>query len=407
MSRILGKGRYVYGTYPQSPSAGGGGSSGAPLSRQRFIDGGTLTPGEGAASAPFRTIAAFMAARAPATDVDDASVNYVGWLMPAVAGYSAVAFPKNLATELRADSFTSVGFSGTTIGTVTWDNSGDVAPVATIPLAALHNIFVSGDFTVTDDGAGPASVVSISGDELFQESSGVSGSIIATGSTKLSTVLLSNAGIGGDITIGEAAAQLFGSVCVGDISADSITSENSEIGSGHISAVSGASFTNTKFSPGHDPILAVSAGNAVFDGPSWLSFLQAGGTRGTTPVLVVGGYNGAAVEGTTIIASGATATVSLDGTGSPTIADGGNHYTVAIGIAAPVSVTLLDGGALPGDTILISKTDTAAEAVTVKNSSGVTIGTITSGSRGFVLAQFKLAGVATDWVMVQGGALPA
>ena len=136
-----------------------------------------------------------------------------------------------------------------------------------------------------------------------------------------------------------------------------------------------------------------------------MSFVGAGGDRGTTPVLVVGGYSGGAVEGGAIT-SGATASVSLDGSGSPTIPAGGNHYSTAANISAATSVTLLTGGALPGDTILISKSDLGAGVLTVLASDGLTvIGQIPTLSRGFVLARFDVD--TSDWVFAEGGSLLA
>jgi hypothetical protein len=122
-------------------------------------------------------------------------------------------------------------------------------------------------------------------------------------------------------------------------------------------------------------------------------------------VLVVGGYSGASVEGAALAA--ASTSVSLNGTGATagfTGENSGNHYSTAS--VTPTSVTLLTGGGeLEGDTLLISRTASVAADLAVVNG-GVgagTIGTIPTGTRGFVLARFD----GTNWVFAEGGSLAA
>jgi hypothetical protein len=79
-----------------------------------------------------------------------------------------------------------------------------------------------------------------------------------------------------------------------------------------------------------------------------------------------------------------------------------NHYSTSNG--TPTTVTLKTGGGeLPGDTILITKTDLGANVLAVKNNAAVTIGTIPTNERGFVLARFN----GSDWVFAEGGSLSA
>ena len=382
-----------------------GSGSNAPLSRQRFIDGNTTQTGlNGAAGAPFKTIAQFTASRGDAS-IADATANYVGWLMPALLGYvETVVFPKRVSTELRADSYSGVAGSGTTItGNVTWANTGVGGPVASSAYVVMHNVSVSGTITVTDDGAAPGTHFVFSGDELYGTSATLN-TFDASGATSLQSVLFENATVI-ELIAGTAALSVTNSQCTGagQVSAAAMVAIDSIFNVGDISMGSGpAVFTSCQFSLGSIPTLTCSFG-ATFDGPSWRSFVEAGGTRAVgTIVLVVGGYNGAAVEGAAL--PNTAVSVSLNGTGATAGFTGehsGNHYSSS-GITASRIVTLLTGGGeLTGDTILITRTDLAAFTLVIHNNAGATIATIPASSRGFVLAQFN----GSDWVFTEGGSL--
>jgi hypothetical protein len=418
MSRVLGRGRYIYGTYPQGPGGGGGaGGASVPLSRQRFIDGDTAQAGlNGSAAEPFATIEQFTTARdADAVSTATAGANFVGWLTPSIVGYvEDVALPASASTELRADSISLI--AGTIItGSVSWAiGGGDFVPDSAA--VALHNVSLSGpgNFTVTDGvGDAPtASAVVISGDE-GTASAQIGGNFDSSTTTLLASVLFKNATCFGDLTAGiavdSAQVGLIDSTVFGNVSANALICRNATVQSPAISVRdggAGADFRLTTFT-GPCVLKAVNvagAGGAKFDGPSWSSFRELAGTRFTgTTVLVIGGYSGAAVEGAALTA--ASTSVSLNGTGATagfTGENSGNHYTTSNG--TPTTVTLKTGGGeLPGDTILITKIDLGANVVAVKNNAGGQIASIPTLAKGFVLAQFN----GSDWVFASGGSMLA
>jgi hypothetical protein len=121
-------------------------------------------------------------------------------------------------------------------------------------------------------------------------------------------------------------------------------------------------------------------------------------------VLVVGGYLAGAVEGAALAA--ASTSVALNGTGATagfTGSNSGNHYATAS--VTPTTVTLLTAGALVGDTMMITRTAVVAANLAVVNggAGAGTIGTIPTGTKGFVLARFD----GTNWVFTSGGSLAA
>jgi len=407
MSHIIGRGRYRGETYPSTGSSSGSPSGIVPLSRQKFIDGDTGQTGlNGSVAEPFKTIAEFMASRGDAS-TDDAASNYVGWVMPTLVGYvEDVAFPPYVSTELRAASFSLT--RGTTItGNVTWANVAGVNP-ADDAVVTTQNLRISGSFTVTDDAGAPDSFVFIDADGGVAEG-GSLGSFDSNGATHLVDALFSNVSVG-EIDAGtsssSAAVGVFDCVVSGDILARVLAASDSTINSSAITveATSPATFIGCTFTA--STVLDCQLG-AHFDGRSWTSFVENGGTRAATgtgtPVLVFGGYSGAGVEGAAL--TGASTSVSLDGTGATagwTGQNSGNHYSTSNG--TPTTVTLKTGGGeLPGDTILITKTDLGANVLAVKNNAAATIGTIPTNSRGFVLARFD----GSDWVFEEGGSLLA
>lgn len=412
MSYVIGRGRNAREAYPISPGAGGGGQAVvAPLTRQRFIDGGTTQLGlDGSVANPFKTIAEFTASRTNVS-VADATANYVGWLMPAIGGYvENIAFPPYASTEVRADSLANSVVGVNVTGNVTWANVAG-AFAATVAGVSLHNVSVSGNITVTDDAGAPGSIFSISGDEVGHQAVTVGGVFDSSTTTHLVFATFTDINIAG-ITAGTGASSaivlIFSTTCTGAITARSLVVEDSIISSSAITTREAAAFTNCSFSAGSNTVLTV-PGGAAFDGLSWVTFIEAGGTRapgdaGTT-VLVYGGYLGSPVEGAAL--TGAATNVSLNGTGASVGfqgANSGNHYTTSNG--TPTSVTLLTGGGeLAGDTMRITKTDLGANALAVINGGGGggTIGTIPANNRGSVLARFN----GTNWIFVDGGALAA
>ena len=381
-----------------------------PLSRQRFIDGDTATTGRtGAASQPFKTIAEFIASRGNAS-VPDATANYVGWLMPSIAGYTEnIAFPAYASTELRADSVSDA--LGTVItGNVTWANAAGANP-AVAAFVSIHNVTVSGSATVTDDVNAPASVFVFSGDELG-DSSVALGSFDSHTTTKLNIATFTNA-IVGAINAGTAANSAVVELIHSEVSGNSILASELVAHDTAIAVTSIITFGDMRFvgcTFQGAPNVQSTNGTVFFDGPSWKSFLEAGGTRSAgVVVLVVGGYNGGAVEGATL-PTGGNVDVSLNGTGATagyTGSNSGNHYSSS-GITGDRSVAILTGGGeLDGDTMLITKKDLAAHNLVISNAgtTPVVLGTIPSGSRGFLLAQFNAS--TGDWVLAACGSLAA
>lgn len=415
MTRVIGHGRYAGEVYPQGAPSAGGPPAGAlvPLSRQRFIDGGTTQLGStGAIDAPYPTIAAFMASRGDAS-VQDATANYVGWLMPALNGYTEnFSFPHHVSTELRADSFSSATGLGTSItGTVRWDNVGPSGPVPVdLAFAVMHNVSLSGIVFITDDGGAPTTKFIFSGDEQYGSSVSLT-EFDSTGATSLVSATFENATVL-EIQAGAAGVIFTNSQSPGLISGSGLVATNSNFGNAGgtfiVTATDGpATFTNCQFAVGSTPFLTCPFG-ATFDGTSWRSFAEAGGSREVgTSILVVGGYSGGAVEGAAL--TDADVSVSLNGQGvgiTPgfTGEHSGNHYT-STGITASRIVTLKTGGGeLPGDTILISRTNNnSAFTLVIHNNANVLIATIPVSARGFVLAQFD----GSDWVFAEGGSLIA
>jgi len=409
MSRVIGRGRYATETYPSGPGGGGGaGGASVPFARQRFIDGDTAQTGlNGSAAEPYETIEQFMTARDNTISAADSAANFVGWLMPALAGYvEDVAFRARCSTELRADSMSVPGTGGVTIdGDISWTNTSGTA-AAPAAIASLHNINVTGTITVTDNAESPELLFSISGDEEPGGSSAVIGGFDSSTTTTLASISLNNAQCTGDLTAGVAADSAVviltgGSIITGDITAKALQCNNAVIdGAVTVNAAGFAIFRASAFAGA----CALTAATSSFDGDSWLSFLANGGTRvaGTT-VLVTGGASTALVEGAAL--TGASTNVSLNGTGATagfTGANSGNHYTTSNG--TPTTVTLKTGGGeLVGDTMLITKTDLGANVVAVKNNAGAQIASIPTLAKGFVLARFN----GSDWVFVSGGSMLA
>ncbi len=416
MGHVIGHGRRARETYPDRGAAGASAAI-VPLSRQKFIDGDTTQAGlNGAASEPFKTIAQFIASRTNVS-VNDATANYVGWLMPAAAGYTEdVHFPPGVSTELRADSYSFL--AGTRItGNVTWAN-GAGAHSATDAVVNLHNISISGLFTIDETGGGtpPTSIVVVSNDEKSPDGASIVGGFDASTTVHLAELACFNVGITGACNLGTAAtsAVAFFVSCSlqGNISAKTVSATSCSILVSAItvnaSAGIGASLTSCVF---QNPcaLTAVGTVGAVFDGPSWRSFQEAGGTRTTgTTVLVVGGSQAGRVAGAALPATGTT-NVSLNGVGATagyTGSNSGNHYSTPTDGLTGNSVVVLKtgGGESDGDTITITRpVITGAFSLTVENNAGAAIGIIPPSNRGFVTARYSAA--VTDWVFLEGGAL--
>ncbi len=388
--------------------AEGGGIGFGPLSRQRFIDGETQSIHIGSIVQPYATIAEFTGSRGNAS-VADATANFVGWLMPTKAAYlEDVHFTAYASTEIRADSLSApTGTTGALInGNLFWANIAG-AHTPTTATVTLHNVTVTGSFTVTDDAGAPTSNVVFGGDGVALNSV-LLGQFVSSAATKLQSVQLYNTVIG-TIAAGSAvnspAVTVADCTVFGTVTAGALRGIGTLFSVADIATSTGVFITNCQFAPGSSPVLHPGLSGNLFDGPSWRSFIQAGGTRaGSTTVLVQGGYSGGPVEGATLAGAGPI-NVSLNGAGASvgyTGSNSGNHYA-SFNLTSPLAVVIKTGGGeLDGDTMLITKSNPSVFSLTVSNNSS-TLGIIPASSRGFVLAQYSA--LIGDWVLAEGGAL--
>jgi len=262
---------------------GGGGGGGSPLSRFRFIDGGTAgTLFNGAISEPYKTVGQFCAAFANAASVADASALVVGEITPSLAGYAEnPAFPAYRLIELRANAepIFQIPAGGATLdGNATWPNAAG-AHAATLAILSLHNISISGSLTCTDDAGAPPSELLLSGDEATPASVG---SLDAHTTAHLSTVTLWNFAVSGACNLGSTASSanlvadlsLFqAAVTANSIVATGCTFAGNAltVRAGSTSTFEGCTFVGT-------PTLTGGAGSIVqMDWASYYSFCAAGG----------------------------------------------------------------------------------------------------------------------------------
>jgi len=403
-------------------SPGGGGAT-SPLTRFRFIDGGTAeTLFNGAIGEPYKTIGQFCAAFAGSASVADANALVVGELTPAIGGYAEnPAFPGYRSIELRCQSFAqlSQAIDSSISGNATWANvAGGATHVPTLATLLLHNVGITGSLTVTDDGHVPGALY-LSGDEIGVF--GTLGSLDAHTTTALGGVSVQNYAILGACNLGHAATSatllaFYGAAFNGAVTALSVGAIGAQFGAAcaAINVHSTATFYGCLFAAGTGIVLTTdTAGSFIsFDGPSYLSFVEAGGTvAGGGIVVVVGGYKGAAVEVAALpTAPAAPVLVSINGTGaSAGFTGGGNHYQ-STGLTGNATVQVLNGGGEHvGDTVRITKTDLAAHTLTVENNAGTTIAVIPSADRGFVELQrvgaTAYAGITNDWALAGCGSL--
>ena len=398
--------------------AGGGGAGAAPLSRLAFVDQGTTqTARTGSIAFPFSTVSQFLANIGVGATALDSTVTRGAFLVaPPTGSYlEALVIPAFRNVELIGQGFGGPATAVPIVGNVTWANSvagGGLFPPIPLAQFAIHNINLTGNITVTDDGT-VGSVLALSGDELLGAQVAVIGNIVATGATNLQQILLSGINFTGNITSTSnatgAQVSLLNSQITGTgvITAKTLIAQNTTFSAMTLTVPSTAapSFKNTTFGVGTAPSITGAAGTvATFDGDSWQSFLEAGGTVTNVVVLVAGGSQAALVQNTTSLGN-ADVSVSLNGTGaSAGLTTGGNFYRETTALTGPHIVTVKTGGGeLTGDTLDIVKTDTAAQTYTVKNNAGTTLAICPVGSKCWFRVQFNTV-VAGDWGLVGGGA---
>lgn len=390
---------------------GGGGGSLLPLPRDAFISSDSTVSGEsGSVAEPFKSIPHWLATQAAAgKTVGDNSTLSVGRLLPAVAGYTAaLTIPAYRSLELRGDD--AGGQLTPVSGGITWHNTALAAAGGPAPPACifvLHNINEQGALTVTDDGTVPGNVI-VSGDEIVGE--GVASGINALGATAISAILVYNQAVLGGVEsiTGASGAELvlvgatIGGSVIGRVLAAENTGFNSSVINVGNSSSGAAIFINCTFFLGSGPVVTGLAGSAViFDGPSWKSFQEAGGSVVTSVVLVNGGYSGGAVLGTAI--GNLAANLSLNGlAGGSTNGQGNLWLQTAAVTAADKNIKFLSGGGeLLGDTIRVTRTVTDANGfhLVFQDDTGGTIGTLACANRGF----FEVRWNGSHWVMNGGG----
>jgi hypothetical protein len=391
-----------------------------PLSRLKWIDGGTTTPAanaNGAIGTPYSSFSNFLTAIGVGTSAADSSQPIVGMCSPALNGYTEnLVVPSRRNVLLKGQAFAAATLSSIITGNATWNNSvagGGVAP-SVFASFGLVDLVLSGNFTLTDDGT-TASELFFTSTVLGGLNPLIGGNLVATGATALAAANFSGSGVAGALTstanaTGCAVTGL-GSTFGGAVVAKSVTGigglflGNITVGSaaagGSVTTFLGSTFKNS-------PVLTGGAGTIVtFDGDAWNSFRENGGTLVTCIAVAVGGYNGAAIPGAALSAANGINTnvsVGINGTGaSAAFVSGGNWYTCPTAtLTGNRTVTLLTGaGEKAGDTILISRVDATANTLTVVNGGigGGNVGVLPVNLKGSILAAFD----GTNWGLAQGG----
>lgn len=400
-----------------------------PLARTKWIDGDTVTPAasaNGSEALPYATPNAFMAGIGVIRSVSDATQLMIGMMSPAtVAAYTQnVAVQPYRNIELRGVGETFL--SGILItGNVVWTNTaaqvvangGNAANAPAVTNLTLHNVSITGNLTVTDDAV--SSIVSISMDEgAF---TAVAGAIDLTGATHVSILSVSGAGVGDPTSTANATgadfvfvdAAITGSVVCKALNAVNSSFINSAVFT--FAAASSSQFVNCIFSTGSTPAITAGAGSTViFDGASWRSFKEAGGTIVSGIVLVVGGSRAGIVfcppTGAPTSIGDQSVSVSLDGTGATNAGGfngtlGGNYYEASTALTGNRTVTLKTGGnELTGDTIEVVRRGAgiSANTLSVTNNGGTETRTIAANQGGSQCWQFNTV-VANDWGFIGGG----
>ena len=386
-----------------------------PLSRLKWIDGGTTAPAasqNGAAvGTPYSSFSAFLTAIGVGTSAADSQQPMVGMASPALAGYTEnLTFPSRRNTVLKGQALALVGASSVITGNGTWANSaagGGVLPTA-FASVSLVDLVLSGNFTVTDD-ATTVGELFFTSTVFGAQSPALGGNLVATGATALAAANFTGTGVTGTLTSTATATGAvvngISALFSGAIVAKSVVGVNSTY-AGNITIAAGASggnaaFIGCRFSG--TPVITGGAGTvASFDGDSWYSFKETGGTLVTCIATAVGGYNGAPIPGAALSAANGintNVTVSINGAGaSAAFANGGNWYTVPTAtLTGNRTVTLgVLGGEKAGDTILISRIDVSANTLTVINGGGGggNVGILPVSVKGSILAAFD----GTNWI---------
>jgi len=381
-----------------------------PLVRTKWIDGDTTTPAasaNGSVGNPFASVSAALTAIGVPTSASDANQTMTLLISPAtVAAYTeSPAFPafRNLKLWSTGGVMGQIGLLIT--GSPTWANAaGGGAVAGTTASLSLHDVSISGSVTITDDGSVPGFFLLSGSDEgrFNSPAPGVVGSIVATGATNLNRITIAGAAVGTNITSTASATGALvtvdnGSV-LGSITCKSLTATRSVLNGTAFAFNPGSTSTIFQCTFANATAITAGAGSTlVFDGPSWQSFREAGGTIVSGVVLVVGGSQGAFVDGGNM--GDASINVSLNGTGaSPGFTTGGNFYHADTAFGASRTFKALTGGGeKTGDTIRLSRVNNAAQTLVVQNNAATTLATLPASQRGFAELIFNVGAIANDW----------
>jgi hypothetical protein len=354
---------------------------------------------------------------------------------------------------------------------IAWAVGTDPNQPATASLT-LRDVFITGNLTATDVGGSPPSYVSVlaattgGGNPAgFVSCAGVGGNLDTSGASQGLGTQVQNAVIYGTTDTNASGLSGINSLFLGAVGSNSphiVAAQDCDFGltvaatgldaygcdfGGNVTSTSGIYAEDTEFSGtaltvsgsaalvgctfglfSPPPTLTFNSGVtitstgfyapttlvvpspevATFDIPSWASFVEQGGTQGTSIVLVMGGFSGGAgavvsPDGPVTSAAPSSIILSLNGTGatSPWV-HGGNSYFVNSVPDGGLTILLGSSGALPGDTICVTNNDRSGLPVTVQDqTTGLLTPTapITLTGPGSVIARWT----GTSWVLLQVG----
>lgn len=371
-------------------STGDGGAIN-PLSRMAFIDAGNAGSQNGSIAEPFKTISAWTASIPAGATAAENLTPREGFVTPQV-----------YAENVNLPAYRSTTLCGATAQTVTGNLvlantvlAGGKNPPATMTVQ-IHNMSFTGNLTVTDDATAPLTAITLSQDE--GESATIGGNVDVSGATHVGLVELTHAAIGGAF-VSTATGPLLDMThaeIVGNITASAVLAHDSSfLGAAMALGAFDSTFKGCDFTG--VAVTGVAGTRLLLDGPSMASFAGSGSTAGVNvKILVDGGYAGCGYLGANL--TNADVSVSLDGTGATAgFTQGGNHYILpAATLGAPHTLTLLTGGGERlGDVMRITRADATANAYTIHNNAGATIGTLVASVEAFFEARYN----GVDWEM--------
>jgi len=350
-----------------------------PLARTRWIDSGTTTPAtnaNGSVALPYNSITNFINSLPVTPTLFDGTTWFAAIVSPGTYTEN-VSLPAYRNLRIRAE-----GYQQRVTGALTWNNQTPAGPPGGEGLVTvvLENLSFSGNATITDNATQFGTLMIGQTDSPGVVS--ISGNVVATGAQQLNQIQVAGGNLAGQIISTATVTGCTVNVSeqgqvAGNITARAILCQNAILASQIIQVSntgSGAQFFLTVF---QNPCsLQVAAGSlfATFDGFSWASFQEIGGTLGPNVVVtIVGGYTQGVVNGANL--TDANNTITLNGSGaSPGFTGGGNLYTMpAATMSAARTITLGVGGAKKGDTLAIMRRDVTANTLTIQDDAATTL----------------------------------